>query len=61
MQIIFVIFYSPMVEWIYFQDAKNAEIAPTIEKPGIINPRYERKYFEKSLKNGIKSKKTDCD
>ena len=43
----------------YFLEARNAEIAPTIAKMGIINHENDRKMTEKSDKNGIKSSKSD--
>ena len=53
--------YSPIVECIYFHEARNAEIAPTRANIGIIPHTYVRNNWEKSDKNGIKSTKSDWD
>ena len=47
--------YSPIVECMYFQDARNAEIAPIHEKIGISHQAYETNNDEKSDKKGRKS------
>lgn len=51
--------YSHIVECIYFQEAKNAERAPMLEKIGINNQAIERKRLEKSDKKGRKSTNND--
>ena len=58
---IFVIFYSPIVEWIYFQEARNAEMAPTRAKIGISSQAYIRNIHLKSIKNGERSINKNCD